>query len=89
MPNSLLQHHTDLPILQSTQAAHTLLHPPVILRLDYCSLLLAGSPLSMVRPPQPIQNAATQLVSKLPNFSYTTLLLCSLHRLLVAAHTEL
>lgn len=62
MPNSIVQHHTDLLILQSTQAAQTLLHPPVILRLDYCNVLLAGLPLSMVRPPQPIQNAATQLV---------------------------
>ncbi|KAK3506923.1 hypothetical protein QTP70_031223 [Hemibagrus guttatus] len=69
----------------STQATQVLVISLVILRLDYCSSLLAGLPLNAIHPLQMIQNAAAQLVFNLPKFSHTTPLLRSLHWLPVAA----
>ncbi|XP_047664330.1 uncharacterized protein LOC125140204, partial [Tachysurus fulvidraco] len=69
----------------STQAAQVLGQSLVISRLDYCNALLAGLPINAICPLQMIQNAAAQLVFNLPKFSHTTLLLRSLHWLLVAA----
>ena len=69
----------------STQATQLLVQSLVISRLDYCNSLLAGLPLSAIRPLQLIQNAAARLVFNLPKFSHTTPLLRSLHWLPVAA----
>ncbi|XP_053098009.1 uncharacterized protein LOC128321673 [Pangasianodon hypophthalmus] len=69
----------------SSQATQVLVQSLVISRLDYCNSLLAGLPLSAIRPLQLIQNAAARLVFNLPKFSHTTPLLRSLHWLPVAA----
>ncbi len=57
-------------------------------RLDTCNSILAGAPVSTVRPLQPIQNTATRLVFNLPKFSHTTPLLHSLHWVFVAARIQ-
>ncbi|MCJ8746228.1 hypothetical protein PDJAM_G00139370 [Pangasius djambal] len=56
----------------STQATQVLVQSLVISRLDYCNSVLAGLPLSAIRPLQLIQSAAARLVFNLPKFSHTT-----------------
>ncbi len=57
----------------------------IFLSLLHILSLSAATSLSPIQPLQLIKNAATQLVFNLPKFSHTTLLLCSLHWLPVAA----
>ncbi|KAI5608964.1 hypothetical protein C0J50_6533, partial [Silurus asotus] len=49
----------------STQAAQVLVQTLVILRLDYCSSLLAGLLLNAIHPLQMIQNAAARLAARI------------------------
>ena len=58
----------------------------VISHLDYCNLLLAGLPASMIKPLQHIQKAAACLMFNLPKFSHVTILFQDLHWLPVSAH---
>ncbi len=53
--------------------------------LDYCNSLLAGVPACAMPPQQLVQNVAARLIFNLPKFSHTTLLLHTLHWLLVTA----
>ncbi len=54
-----------MPFL-TEHAAQLLVQALVISRLDYCNALLAGLPLSTIKPLQMIQNAAARLVFKEP-----------------------
>ena len=67
------------------EAAQLLVQVLVISRLDYCNSLLAGLPVSAIKPLQRIQNVAARLVFNLPKFSHVTPLLCHLHWLPVVA----
>ncbi len=84
------QHHCNNLLLQIHPPQHqedtsALVQALVISCLDYCNSLLAGVPACAIWPLQLIQNAAFKLVFNLFEFSHTTLLLCTLHWLLVAA----
>ncbi|XP_069003148.1 LOW QUALITY PROTEIN: uncharacterized protein, partial [Embiotoca jacksoni] len=69
--------------LLTQKVTQVLVQALVISRPDYCNSLLAGLPVSAIRPLQLIQNAAARLVFDLVKFSP---LLRSLHWLPVAAH---
>lgn len=60
----------------------------VISRLDYCSLLLTGLPLSATCSLQVIQHSAVTLFSISPSYPHTTTLLQSLHWLTVGARNR-
>ena len=51
------------------EAAQLLVQVLVISRLDYCNSLLAGLPVSVIKPLQRIKNVAARLVFNLPKFS--------------------
>ncbi len=69
-------------------AAQLLVQALVISRLDYCNALLAGLPLSTIKPLQIIQNAAAQLVFNEPKRAHFTPLFISFHWLSVAARIK-
>ena len=59
------------PIL-TQKAAQVCVQALVISRLDYCNSLLAGLPVSAIRPLQLIQTVVARLVFNLPKFTNTT-----------------
>jgi len=71
------------------EAAQILVQVLVITHLDYCNYLLAGLPVSVIKPLQCIQNAAACLVFNLPKFSHVTHLFHNLHWLPVIAPIRL
>ncbi len=71
-----------------THAAHLLVQALVISRLDYCNVILAGLPSSIIKPLQMIQNAAARLVFNEPKRTHVMPLFISLHWLPVAARIK-
>ncbi len=57
----------------------------VLLRLNYCNVLLAGLPASSIKPLQLIQNAAARLIFNEPKRTHVTPLFINLHWLPIAA----
>ena len=55
----------------------------VIIKLDYCSSVLAGAPDVLLLRLQSVLNAAVRLVFSASRFDHTTPLLCELHWLKV------
>ncbi len=60
----------------------------VLSRLDYCNALLAGLPVSSIKPLQLIQNAATRLIFNEPKRMHVTPLFINLHWLPIAARIK-
>lgn len=69
----------------SQEAGQVLIQALVISHHDYCNMLLAAQPARATQPLQLIQNAAAWLVFPSPKSSNTTLILCTMHLLSVAA----
>ncbi len=60
----------------------------VLSRLDYCNALLAGLPVSSIKPLQLIQNVAARFIFNEPKIMHVTPLFINLHWLQTAAHIK-
>ena len=63
----------------SVQVTNTLACAFVLSKLDYCNILLAGSPLYLINKLQKVQNSAARLVLKASKRNHATPLLKTLH----------
>ncbi len=72
----------------SEHALQLLVQALVLSRLDYCNALLAGLPISSIKPLQLIQNAAARLIFNEPKRMHVTPLFISLHWLPIAARIK-
>ena len=65
--------------LRREDATKTLVTSYILSRLDYCNCLLMGTPNSLIKPLQKIQNFAARLVLLAPRHHHSTPLLEKLH----------
>ena len=65
--------------LLTDRGAAQLIYALVTSRFDYCNSLLYGLPESKINILQKMQNIATKIVSRCPNFSHITPILHDLH----------
>ncbi len=72
----------------SEHATQLFVQALVLSRLDYCTALLAGLPVSSIKPLQLIQNAAARLIFNEPKRTHVTPLFIKLHWLPIAARIK-
>ncbi len=72
----------------SEHTTQLLVQALVLSRLDYCNALLAGLPVSSIKPLQLIQNAAARLIFNEPKRMHLTPLFINLHWLPIAARIK-
>ena len=72
----------------TTYSTQLLIQAMVLSRLDYGNSLLAGLPVSAIRPLQLIQNAAARLIFNVSRYTHTTPVLTDLHWLPVIARMK-
>ncbi len=72
----------------SEHATQLLVQGLVLSRLDYCNALLAGLPVSLIKPLQLIQNAAARLILNEPKRTHVTPLFINLRWLPIAARIK-
>ena len=65
----------------SHDAAKTLVHALVTLRLNYCNFLLHGLPVNRLAKMQRLQNTCTHIITRTSRRSHITPILKELHRL--------
>ena len=74
-----LRNRSSIRKYLTTNAAHTIVHPLISSRLDYCNALLYGLPKYLVDKLQHVQNSAARVVTFTGKFDHITPVLIDLH----------